>query len=244
MEGYRSDTYGEAFADIYDDWYQHVSDADATARFVTARCGGGAVLELGVGSGRLAVPLAAGGTTVVGVDASASMLERCRPAVAGLPVHLVRADMAQVPLVGPFGAVLCAFNTLFNLRTLDEQRSALADAARLVAADGVVVLEAATGEGLDTGPPSSVGVTRLSTDAVVLTATVLDRGEQVLSGQHVEISAEGIRLRPWRVRWVTPAQLDALAAEVGLALAERVGDWDGRPFDADCDRHVSVYRRR
>jgi SAM-dependent methyltransferase len=242
MEGYRLDTYGEAFADVYDGWYADVSDADATARFVDARCGTGPVLELGVGSGRLARPLAALGRSVVGVDSSAAMLERCRRHPGSGTVLLVRADMAQLPLAGRFGAVLCAFNTLFNLAGLEPQRRALADARRLLGPDGAVVVEAITGDELDAGPRSSVGVSRMATDELVLTATLLDPGEQLISGQHVQITAAGIRLRPWQLRWITPGQLDALAADVGLALVERVADWDGTAFTGSSDRHVSVYR--
>ena len=242
MEGYRLDTYGEAFADVYDGWYTGVSDADATARFVDARCGAGPVLELGVGSGRLARPLAALGRRVVGVDSSAAMLDRCRRHPDRRGVLLVRADMAELPLAGRFGAVLCAFNTLFNLPGFEAQRRALAGAHRLLGPDGTLVLEAITGDELEAGPRSSVGVARMATDELVLTATLLDPREQIISGQHVQITEAGIRLRPWQLRWITPAQLDALAVEVGLRLVERVADWDGSAFTSSSDRHVSVYQ--
>ena len=81
MEGYGNDQYGRSFADVYDDWYREVSDVDATVARVAAlaaRRGGGRVLELGVGTGRLALPLAARGLAVTGVDASPEMLERLR----------------------------------------------------------------------------------------------------------------------------------------------------------------------
>lgn len=239
MDGYRVDSYGEAFADVYDDWYRDVSDPRATAALVDRVCGSGPILELGVGSGRLAGPLVDRGHHVVGLDASASMLERCRAAAPG--VRLVRADMADVPLRGPFGAVLCAFNTLFNLASAFEQRRALVDARRVLAPDGALVIEAITGDDLASGPRSSVGVSRMATDEVVLTATLLDGEQQVLSGQHVVVTDGGVRLRPWRLRWITPSQLDDVAREVGLELVERHGDWDGSAFDGS-DRHVSVYR--
>ncbi|MEZ5412212.1 MAG: class I SAM-dependent methyltransferase, partial [Acidimicrobiales bacterium] len=98
MERFRPDTYGESFAEVYDEWYQGVSDAEAVAAFVDARAGAGPVLELGVGTGRLAAPLLARNRAVVGLDASAAMLARCRGRgleVAGL--RLVRADMAALP---------------------------------------------------------------------------------------------------------------------------------------------------
>jgi SAM-dependent methyltransferase len=243
MEGYRADTYGEAFADVYDRWYGRISDPETTARFVERRAGPGPVLELGVGTGRLAGPLARRGRPVVGIDASRSMLRRCREATAGLGVALVRADMAALPLRGRFGAVLCAFNTLFNLAEAADQRRAVEQVGSLLGPQGCLVIEASTGRDLDAAPPSSVGVSRLTAGEVVLTATVVRAEDQYLAGQHVELSPAGIRLRPWQLRWITPEQLDELAAGAGLALAERHADWDGSPFDpATGERHVSVYR--
>jgi SAM-dependent methyltransferase len=240
MDGYRPDTYGEAFADVYDDWYGEVSDASGTARFVDRLAPPGPVLELGVGSGRLAGPLAELGRPVVGLDASGSMLARCRRSWPA--VRAVRGDMVAVPLRGPFAAVLCAFNTVFNLASDSDQRRAVSEAARVLSPGGALIVEAITGEELASGPRSSVGVTRMTTDRLVLTATLLDADAQLLEGQHVELSAAGVRLRPWRLRWMTPDQLDAVAAEAGLGLEQRYGDWDASAYGPGCDRHVSVYR--
>ena len=81
-------------------------------------------------------------------------------------------------------------------------------------------------------------------DAVVLTATDHDPSLQLVTGQHVELRDGSVRLRPWRVRYLSPDQLDAMAGAVGLALSERWADWRGTPFDDDSDSHVSVYRPR
>lgn len=244
MVTFGSGTYGESFADVYDDWYGDISDADATARFVDGRCGDGPVLELGVGTGRLALPIARRGRRVVGIDASPSMLAVCRDAAAGLPVDLVRADLAALPVVGPFGAALCAFNTLFNLASEAEQAALFQSLRRCLAPDGVVVIEAITGRDLADGPSSSVGVSRIEIDRVVLSATALDADAQTITGQHIDITETGgVRLRPWHLRWTTPTQLDALAASAGLVLSERFADVDGTPFDENSDRHVSTYTR-
>src|SRR5262245_2054649 len=132
MEGYGPSTYGDRFADVYDEWYPDVSDAAATVARVAALAGGGGpagvsgvsggagpVLELGAGSGRLAVPLADLGLDVWALDASAAMLDRLAAKPGGDRVHAVVGDMADLDL-GPeapaaFAVVLCAFNTLFNL---------------------------------------------------------------------------------------------------------------------------------
>jgi hypothetical protein len=94
----------------------------------------------------------------------------------------------------------------------------------------------------DEVPRTSLDVRSVTTDSVVLTATEHDRAGQVITGQHVELTDAGIRLRPWRVQYLTPDQLDAMAADAGLVRAERWGGWDGSPFHDGCDTHVSVYR--
>lgn len=239
MQGFGPSTYGDGFADVYDQWYGTITDAEATAEFVAARCGTGPLLELGVGSGRLVPALRRAGCVVIGVDASREMLRRC-PTDLGL----VRADLAHLPFGGPAsaGGAICAFNTLFNLPTPEAQGELLDRVGDVLAPDGHLVVEAITGSALSSAPGHSVGVSKMSVDDLVLTATVVDAASQTIQGQHVEITANGITLRPWLLRWTTPDQLDELAASAGLHLVERYGDWDRRPFGPDSDKHVSVYR--
>jgi len=245
----RADAYGRSFGDVYDRWYGGVTDAGATAQFVAERHPGGAVLELGVGTGRLAGPMADRGLTVVGLDASPVMLARCRRAgTSGLgSVLRVQADMRALPFAcepraGRVGTVLVAFNTLFNLTTESDQRSLLHHLAALVGTRGSIVVEALDVTPLLDGPARSIGIRERSTDPLVVTATQLDRTSQRVTGQHVEIGGDGVTLRPWVLRWVTPAQLDELARGAGLVLAERWGSWSGDPFTEGIGSHISLYR--
>ncbi len=247
---HRADAYGRSFTDVYDRWYDGVTDADATARFVADRCGRGPIVELGVGSGRLAVPLVEAGVEVVGLDASPTMLARCPPTVAGSsgspPIHRVLADMRALPLRGPLPGVLIAFNTLFNLADEHAQRQLLAEVTGILAPDGVVIIEALDGTVLadESSQVPSIGVRDRTHDQLVVTATTVDTTTQTMLGQHLEIDDTGITARPWLLRWLTPNQLDELATDAGLVLAERFGDWDRRAFDKTCDVHVSVYVAR
>lgn len=240
MQGFGPSTYGDGFADVYDQWYGEITDASATAAFVAARRADGPVLELGVGSGRLVPALEAAGCAVIGLDASAAMLAHCPESLA-----TVRADLAVLPLKqAPFaGAALCAFNTLFNLPSAEQQAGLLRQVADLLLADGVLVIEAITGTGLADGPPQSVGVSRMTTTELVLSATVLDAEAQTIQGQHVEIVDGGVTMRPWMLRWTTPEQLDAMAIAAGLSLVQRFANWDGAAYDDGSDMHISVYRR-
>lgn len=250
MDGYRANTYGDRFADVYDDWYADVSDAEATAERVAAlvvAAGGGDVLELGGGSGRVAVPLAARGLATWTVDASLAMVRRLQSKPGGDRVRVVVGDMAALPLGVPaarrFAVVLCAFNTLFNLTSLDAQRRCLAEAARLIVAGGRVVVEGFVPPPGDAGDAvvRAVEPRHIGLDEVVLTVSCLDPAAHVVTGQHVQITEAGIRLRPWMLRYLAPEELDSLAADAGLALAERHAGWRGEPFTSASPSHVSTY---
>jgi len=249
VEGYEASTYGDRFADVYDDWYGNVTDADACARRVAALVaehGGGAVLELGIGSGRLALPLAALGIEVHGIDASDAMLEQLRAKPGGRALTLTVGDMAELELVDPppFAVVFVAFNTFFNLSTPAAQRRCLERVAALLAPEGLFVLEAFVPVESHNAPTgASVAPRRITADEVVLSVSQHDADEQTVTGQHIHVTEAGIRLRPWHLRYAYPDELDGMAEAVGLRLAWRHAGWDGRPFTADASVHVSAYDR-
>jgi SAM-dependent methyltransferase len=261
VDGYGPSTYGDRFADVYDDWYPDVSDVDATVARIAAlaESRGGRVLELGAGSGRLAIPLAERGLDVWAVDASAAMIERLRAKPGGDRVHAVVDDMAELGAPelaaaaaggaageGGFAVVLCAFNTLFNLTDTEAQRRCLGRVADLLVPEGRLVVEAFVpppgGEG--DAAVSAVEPRHIGLDEVVLTVSRLDPATRTITGQHVQITEGGVRLRPWVLHYAAPDQLDALAAEAGLALVERHAGWRDEPFTASSGTHVSLYEPR
>jgi SAM-dependent methyltransferase len=246
VEGYDASTYGDGFADVYDDWYGDVTDVDACTARVASLARGGPVLELGIGSGRLALPLAARGVEVHGIDASAAMLDRLRAKPGADAIHLTCGDMAELALDDPpaFAVVLAAFNTLFNLPTPDVQQRCLARAAALLADDGVLVIEAFVPAEPGAAPTGgSVTPRHLAADEVVLAVSHHDEAAQTITGQHVHIREAGIRLRPWHLRYARPAELDVMAGAAGLTLAWRHAGWSAEPFGPDSSVHVSGYCR-
>lgn len=242
MEGYDAATYGDRFADVYDDWYDDPAATEATVAALAAALPPGArVLELGVGTGRLALPLAAAGFAVTGIDASTAMLDRLAAKPDGGTVTAVVADMAGPLPDGPFDLVVVARNTFFNLTTETAQRACLAEVARVLAPEGRFVVEAFVPAD-EAGPTSSVDVRRITADRVVLAVDRHDPDAGELWSAFVDISADGITLRPTHVRYLRPAALDALAAAAGLRLADRHAGWDGTAFDSDTSsHHVSWY---
>ena len=249
MRGFRSDSYGDGFADVYDEWYADVTDVDATVELVRSLAGSTAgdrtptVLELGVGTGRLAIPIARTGAAVTGVDASRAMIDRLRTAPHGELVTTVLGDMVDGLPDGSFDVAFAAYNTFLNLIELDRQAACVAAVTERLNPGGHLVIEAALAPDVDDG--HEIGVRTLDTDRVVLSVSDHRAEQRTTFGQFVDITEEhGVRLRPWALRWTSTDELDEMTEAAGLELVDRFGDVDRRPFDrARSDRHVSVYRR-
>jgi SAM-dependent methyltransferase len=267
MQGYRPSTYGDAFADVYDEWYPPGEEADRVVDALARLAEGGPVLELGCGTGRLCLPLVDRGLAVVGLDASQAMLDRLTAKLASLPgspgfapatpaaltcsakasqgsLTAVRADMAHFDLdQAPFRLVFSAFNTLFNLATAEGQASCFRSVARHLHPEGRFVVECFVPGDAPERTHDAIELRTLSAERVVLRVSRQDPSEQTVSGQHIELSERhGVRLRPWHLRYATPAQLDQLAADAGLELDERWSDWSATAFTDESIQHVSAYR--
>lgn len=244
MRGYNSTSYGDGFADVYDDWYEDVTDVAATVSRVQSLAGpGGSVLELGVGTGRLAIPLDHTGLTVTGIDSSRTMLDKLAERAPEHSIDLHLGDMVSDLPGGQFDVALIAYNTIFNLLDADDQSSCFQAIAARLHPEGCFIVEAFVPE-FDTLGRSDVSVRSMTVDRVVLSVSMNDPSQQLASGQFVEITeAGGVRLRPWSVRWSTPAQLDEMAIAAGLRLDVRFADMAGADFTDDSTTHVSIYRK-
>jgi SAM-dependent methyltransferase len=205
-------------------------------------CASGRLLELGVGTGRIALPLVESGIEVAGIDASREMLDALRAKPNAHRVQAVLGDMAALPFAPGFTLVLVAFNTLFNLASHDRIEACFHEVGRVLAPRGVFVVEAfvppAPGEANDDG----VSVREIRDDGVVFTAAVRTHHDHSIRGSHIEVNAAGVRVRPWQLCYATPDELDAFATPAGFVLESRHGGWHSEPFDHDSAVHVSVYR--
>ena len=252
MDGYGPETYGDAIADIYDLWYGDKPDTAAAVDRLAALADhvpGAPVLELGIGTGRLALPLVAHGLDVWGVDASNAMVDQLREKPHGDRPSVAVGDMADVDLTSVpggesarFGLVYVAINTFFNLTTREAQQRCLQRVHDVLVDGGRFVLEAFV-PAVDR-PTNLVEARTVAVDHVVLTATRHDPDTQTVECQYIEIRESGIRLRPLTIRYCPPAELDVMAAAAGLDLVERSSDWTGAPFTDGDATHVSVFARR
>lgn len=233
--------YGRHFAEVYDDWYPDRGESADVVSLLTGLAGGpGEVVELGVGTGRLAIPLALAGWRVHGVDAAAEMLEilarRC--AAAGVSVHGWLADASSfAPVEHTADVVLAACNFVFNLPDTATLERTLSQARRALAPGGLIVLDAvvpdprpAPGSRID--PGQVPGVT-------IETTVSLDERGAIVRGTH---RGPGTRDRRWQIRLVHPTELDEITERLGLRLRHRWENWQHGTYRPGAStRHVSVY---
>ncbi|MEI2638236.1 MAG: class I SAM-dependent methyltransferase [Microthrixaceae bacterium] len=248
-----SGTYGRSFADVYDSWYPSDTSTYAAVSHISALCGTKArVLELGIGTGRLAIPLALSGMDVWGIDSSPEMLSvlESNSTESGADIHVICCDVCDPSSWpdGPFDVIISAFNFLFNVVGDDAKQSVFSTAAdRLVSGgsfviESLVVADPSTEDEPHSPPERSLEVRSITPEAVILIATSTDHFSGEVIGQHIELrDGEPVRLRPWRVQMDSPNRLDAYAKAAGLSLMGRVADWDNSPFTADSTRFIARY---
>jgi len=231
-------SFGPDVAARYDD--EPRGDEQQTVEFLVEAAEGRPACEFAIGTGRIAVPLAARGVDVCGIDQSQAMLDRLRERNAD--IRVVRGDMTTDAPDGSFGLVFLVFNTIGNVLTQEGQVAVFRNAASRLLDDGVFVIESAT-PWQTFSRTQFVEAEYVGNDSVVLDVNRFDASTQLLSENHVTISADGVRMGPIAQRLTTPAELDLMAQLAGLRLVERWGGWLHEPFTGDSRRHVSVWAR-
>jgi SAM-dependent methyltransferase len=238
------DRFGEEVAARYDDDESRMFDPaliDATVDFLAPLAGDGGALELGIGTGRIALPLARRGVRVSGIDLSAAMVARLRAKPGGDEIEVAIGDFATTRVGGTFALAYLVFNTINNLTTQDEQVRCFGNAAAHLGPGGCFVIEVGVpalqrlpfGE---TIRPFHVGERHLGFDEY-------DVVNQGLVSHHYWIEGETLRAASAPFRYVWPQELDLMARIAGLELRERWADWDRSPFTATSEKHVSVWQK-
>jgi SAM-dependent methyltransferase len=248
VEGFDPTTYGERTADEYDRLVTlnpGADPADVVAAGIARIAGGrGPVLELGIGTGRIALPLVADGLEVHGIDASPAMVAKLREKPGGDTIPVTMGDFADVPVDGRYPLIFLVFNTFFALLTEDDQRRCLRNVADRLTDDGAFVVTGFVFDPTGYVRDQRLTVTHIGLDEVRLDAARHDPERQRIDAQQILISEQGIRLFPVALRYVHAWQLDEMAADAGLVLRDRWGGWDEEPFTDASRGHVSVYVRR
>jgi len=240
---YRPETYGDRVADVYDEWYKFV-DTEQEAALLAELAAGGAALELGIGTGRIALPLAARGVKVHGIDASAAIVDRMRGKPGADAISITIGDMADVPVEGTFSLVFVVFNTFFMLTTQEQQVRCFRNAAAHLAPGGCFLVHTFVPDMSRIENGEHVSAREAGIDRVRLDLTTFDRLEQRLDSTQVRISESGTRFVHARLRYAFPPELDLMAQLAGLTLEHRWGGFGKEPFTTESAFHVSVYRAR
>ncbi len=237
--------YGDRWAELYDEWVGEHPDTEATVDFLVELAEGGMapVLELGIGTGRIALPLAQRGVTVHGIDASEAMVAklRAKPGGPGIPVSI--GNFGELSLDQSFSVIFVVFNTFFALRSQDDQVGCFMSVARHLTNTGVFVIDAFVPDPARFERGQNVKAAQVELDRAALVVSRHDPVRQRVISQIALLGNEGLRLHPVEVRYAWPSELDLMAKLAGLELRERWGGWRKEPFTSDSQRHVSVYGR-
>jgi SAM-dependent methyltransferase len=242
MENYEPGmSFGEETAEIYDD--ETRGDEEAAVSFLEHLAGGGPALELAIGTGRIALPLAGRGIRVDGIDISPAMVAKLREKPGGDQMSVTMGDFAEVPVPGTYRLIYVVYNTFNNLLTQEDQVRCFENVAAHLTDDGSFLVEASS--------PSffyrlrndqHVDAEAIEVDEVRLDVLRHDPATQTIDETHVRLTNEGVRLFPIVQRYTWPSELDLMARIAGLRLKERWDGWYREPFTST-GNVVSVYGR-
>ena len=236
-------SFDEAAAEVYDDISQR-GDEMETVSFLDQLARGGPALELAIGTGRIALPLAARGIRVDGIDSSAAMVAKLRAKPGGAQIAVTMGNFADVAVKGTYRLIYLVFNTLFNLLSQDEQVCCFENVADHFTDDGCFVVEAYVPAFLHRLRDNQyVDAESIGVDEVRLDVLRHDMEKQMIEESHVSLSAAGIHLNPVVQWYAWPSELDLMARIAGLRLKQRWAGWTRERFTSTSSNCVSVYGR-
>ena len=236
--------FGEHIAKNYDESAAQMFEpakVDPVVDFIADLAFDKAALEFGIGTGRIALPLAQRGIRVHGIDLSEAMVARLQAKPGTDQIRVTVGDFATTTVNGPFSVAYLVFNTIMNLTTQEEQVACFQNAAAHLQPGGCFVIEVAVPD-LQRLPPGetirafTVSDSRLGFDEYDIAAQGLISHHYWIADGKVEVFAP-----PFRYVW--PAELDLMARLAGMSLRERWGGWKREPFTSESTSHVSVWQK-
>ena len=242
MEDYTQKTYGAEWAAEYDEFHAEM-DPTSVVETIAELAGDRPVLELAIGTGRISLPLAGRGVQIHGVDISEEMVARLREKPGGAEIRITMGDFSKVDYGSTFPLIFLAFNTIFGLETQEDQVRLFENVARHLTEDGIFVVEGFVPDLTRYQRDQSISVLKIERDSVDLDLARHDPVAQRIDVQVATVGAGGTKLRPIRLRYAYPPELDLMARLAGLRLRERWGGWRREEFGPRSTSHVSVYER-
>jgi SAM-dependent methyltransferase len=244
MSTYDPTAYGAAAADDYDECYGgDFYDTAGAIHFLVDLAGPGPVLELGIGTGRLALPLRQAGLAVHGIDASDAMVARLRVKPGGDAITVTVADFSAFEVDDRFSLAVLAVNTIFALPSQDAQVRCFRCVAGHLSPGGRFVVEAFVPNPARFRDGESIRIRTMTSEQVTLDIARIDPAKQFMHTTQVHLRNGTVSLHPANHRYAWPAELDLIARLGGLDLEDRWEDWHHTPFTGSSRSHVSVYRK-
>jgi SAM-dependent methyltransferase len=238
------DHFGERVAERYDESSADMFEpavVDPAVDFLADLAGSGAALELGIGTGRIALPLARRGIRVHGIDLSEAMVARLRAKPGAEDIEVTIGDFARTRVEGTFTVAYLVFNTINNLTTQGQQIACFENVAAHLEPGGCFVIEVGVPE-LQRLPPGET-VRAFDISATHLGFDEFDVASQGLISHHYAVVDGKLELHSVPFRYVWPAELDLMARLAGMRLRERWSDWKREPFTSESRQHVSVWEK-
>jgi SAM-dependent methyltransferase len=228
--------YDESSADMFEP-----AVVDPVVDFLAGLAGDGAALELGIGTGRIALPLSRRGVRVHGIDLSEAMVARLRAKPGAEPIGVTIGDFATTTVDGRFSVAYLVFNTIMNLTSQDEQVACFQNVAAHLEPGGCFVIETGV-PNLRRLPPGET-VRAFAVTPTYLGFDEFDVAAQGLISHHYTLADGTFELNSVPFRYVWPSELDLMARIAGMRLRERWSGWQREPFTSDSTKHVSVWEK-
>jgi SAM-dependent methyltransferase len=239
------DHFGPRVAERFDERYAHQADpavVGPVVDFLVDLAGGGAALELGIGTGRIALPLAQRGVRVHGIDLSEAMVDKLRAKPGADLIDVTMGDFTTTRVEGTFSVTYLLVNTIMNLTTQEEQVACFRNVAAHLAPGGCFVIEVQVPRLQRLPPGERFQVFDVSPTHVGIDEYDVER--QGLVSHHYWIEDDRVEVLSPPFRYVWPSELDLMAQLAGMTLRERWADWDRSPFTDESKKHVSVWEKQ
>lgn len=237
----------DQWAPYFDEWnsvkHSEISmSADSAVEFLSSLAPAGRFLELGIGTGRVALKIAGRGPSVHGIDISPAMIGQLENKRGELPVTGEVGNISSFSFPSSFDVIYTVQSTIFSLTDQEAQISCIHDSAKSLSPDGFLVIEAFVPQAEMFNPARSLKLRRFRENSLDFSAMIVDAAEQRIEYREVSMSEGKTKVLPVEQRYIWPAELDLMARIAGLRLAYRFSSFARGPFTRNSITHVSVYQ--